>query len=206
MGIQPATAAPPHFRPMLIVAKRSPISATAELLFKKWLELSWEVTNYKGHQSRSLTAVNHSPLATSKLTEHADSIEVAGVILSRKFFTNYIANSAFRIHFLWHFAALYFQASHQNRPTFFCTPLCHTSVPHCTPHLLKVGGGCTPLPTSYDWRRPCRGGPVQAGPGFRIDRKSSQADLGICCHHLVCSAVGLTVGLTVQTYALYVKI
>jgi len=27
------TAAPPHFRPMPIVAKRSPISATAELLF-----------------------------------------------------------------------------------------------------------------------------------------------------------------------------
>ena len=30
--IQPPTAAPPHFRPMSIVAKRSPISATAELL------------------------------------------------------------------------------------------------------------------------------------------------------------------------------
>jgi len=29
---QPHTAAPPHFRPMPIVAKRSPISATAELL------------------------------------------------------------------------------------------------------------------------------------------------------------------------------
>jgi len=27
------TVAPPHFRPMPIVAKRSPISATAELLF-----------------------------------------------------------------------------------------------------------------------------------------------------------------------------
>jgi len=27
------TAAPPHFRPMPIVAKRSPISATAELLY-----------------------------------------------------------------------------------------------------------------------------------------------------------------------------
>jgi len=30
-GLAP-TAAPPHFRPMFIVAKRSPISATAELL------------------------------------------------------------------------------------------------------------------------------------------------------------------------------
>ena len=34
VGTQPATAAPPHFRPMPIVAKLSPISATAELLFK----------------------------------------------------------------------------------------------------------------------------------------------------------------------------
>ena len=32
MGTQPPTAAPSHFRPMSIVAKRSPISATAELL------------------------------------------------------------------------------------------------------------------------------------------------------------------------------
>jgi len=32
VGIQSPTAAPPHFRPMPIVAKRSPISATAELL------------------------------------------------------------------------------------------------------------------------------------------------------------------------------
>ena len=32
VGTQPPTAAPPHFRPMPIVAKRSPISATAELL------------------------------------------------------------------------------------------------------------------------------------------------------------------------------
>jgi len=29
---QHPTAAPPHFQPMLIVAKRSPISASAELL------------------------------------------------------------------------------------------------------------------------------------------------------------------------------
>jgi len=29
------TAAPPHFRPMPIVAKRSPVSATAELLYKR---------------------------------------------------------------------------------------------------------------------------------------------------------------------------
>ena len=33
---QPVTAAPPHFRPMPVVAKRSPISATAELLFSVW--------------------------------------------------------------------------------------------------------------------------------------------------------------------------
>jgi len=33
MGTQSPTAAPLHFRPMPIVAKRSPISATAELLF-----------------------------------------------------------------------------------------------------------------------------------------------------------------------------
>jgi len=33
MGSQPPTAAAPHFRPMPIVAKRSSISATAELLF-----------------------------------------------------------------------------------------------------------------------------------------------------------------------------
>jgi len=32
VGTQPPTAAPPHFRAMPIVAKRSPISATAELL------------------------------------------------------------------------------------------------------------------------------------------------------------------------------
>jgi len=32
VGTQPPTAAPPRFRPMPIVAKRSPISATAELL------------------------------------------------------------------------------------------------------------------------------------------------------------------------------
>jgi len=34
MRTQAATAAPPHLRPMPIVAKRSPISATAELLLK----------------------------------------------------------------------------------------------------------------------------------------------------------------------------
>jgi len=33
VGTQFPTAAPGHFRPMPIVAKRSPISATAELLF-----------------------------------------------------------------------------------------------------------------------------------------------------------------------------
>jgi len=32
VGTQPPTAAAPHFQPMPIVAKRSPISATAELL------------------------------------------------------------------------------------------------------------------------------------------------------------------------------
>jgi len=32
VGTEPPTAAPLHFRPMPIVAKRSPISATAELL------------------------------------------------------------------------------------------------------------------------------------------------------------------------------
>jgi len=36
VGTQPTTAAPPHFRPMSIVAKRSPISATAQLLFNLW--------------------------------------------------------------------------------------------------------------------------------------------------------------------------
>jgi len=34
VGTQSPTVAPPHFRPMPIVAKRSPISATAELLLK----------------------------------------------------------------------------------------------------------------------------------------------------------------------------
>jgi len=34
VGTQPPTAATPHFRPMPIVAKRSPISATAELLLE----------------------------------------------------------------------------------------------------------------------------------------------------------------------------
>ena len=33
VGTQPPAAAPPDFRPMPIVAKRSPISATAELVF-----------------------------------------------------------------------------------------------------------------------------------------------------------------------------
>ena len=33
VGTQPPTAAPSHFRPMPIVAKRSPISATAALVF-----------------------------------------------------------------------------------------------------------------------------------------------------------------------------
>jgi len=33
VGTQPRTAAAPHFRSMPIVAKRSPISATAELVF-----------------------------------------------------------------------------------------------------------------------------------------------------------------------------
>ena len=35
VGTQPPTAAPLYFRPMPIVAKRSPISATAELLYKR---------------------------------------------------------------------------------------------------------------------------------------------------------------------------
>jgi len=30
VGTQPPTSAPPHFRPLLTLAKRSPISATAE--------------------------------------------------------------------------------------------------------------------------------------------------------------------------------
>ena len=34
VGTQPPTAAPPHFRPMPVVAKWSPIAATAELLFR----------------------------------------------------------------------------------------------------------------------------------------------------------------------------
>jgi len=33
------TAAPPHFRPMPIVAKRSPISATAELLLRYLIKM-----------------------------------------------------------------------------------------------------------------------------------------------------------------------
>ena len=39
VGTQLPTAAPPHFRPMPNVAKRSPISATAELLFYVYLNL-----------------------------------------------------------------------------------------------------------------------------------------------------------------------
>jgi len=34
VGTQPPTAAPPHFRPMPIVAKWSPISIAADLLLK----------------------------------------------------------------------------------------------------------------------------------------------------------------------------
>ena len=34
VGTQPPTAAPPHFQPMPIVAKQSPISEIAELLFQ----------------------------------------------------------------------------------------------------------------------------------------------------------------------------
>ena len=37
-GDSAPTAAPPHFRPMPTVAKRSPISATAELLFTKLMK------------------------------------------------------------------------------------------------------------------------------------------------------------------------
>jgi len=33
VGTQPPTTAPPHFRPMPIVAKRSPTSVNAELLY-----------------------------------------------------------------------------------------------------------------------------------------------------------------------------
>jgi len=44
VGTQPPTAAPPHFRPMPIVAKRSPISATAELLLYIYNKIT---TNYK---------------------------------------------------------------------------------------------------------------------------------------------------------------
>jgi len=40
VGTQPHTAATPHFRPMPIVAKRSPISATAELLLTTNLNYS----------------------------------------------------------------------------------------------------------------------------------------------------------------------
>ena len=50
LGTQPLTAAPPHFRPMPIVAKRSPISATAELLYS---------TIYKKNlASRNKNAIN----------------------------------------------------------------------------------------------------------------------------------------------------
>jgi len=38
VGTHPPTAAPPHFRPMPIVAKRSPMSATAEFLLKVLIE------------------------------------------------------------------------------------------------------------------------------------------------------------------------
>jgi len=45
VGTQSATAAPPHFRPMPIVAKRSPISATAELLYSFPLKgIQWHST------------------------------------------------------------------------------------------------------------------------------------------------------------------
>ena len=39
VGTQPPTAAPPHCRPMPIMAKRSPISATAELLLSDKIEI-----------------------------------------------------------------------------------------------------------------------------------------------------------------------
>jgi len=39
VGTQPPTAAPPHFRPMPIVAKRSPISATAQLMLVLFITL-----------------------------------------------------------------------------------------------------------------------------------------------------------------------
>jgi len=46
VGTQPPTAAPPHFRPMPIVAKRSPISATAELLFYLYLISKIELRSF----------------------------------------------------------------------------------------------------------------------------------------------------------------
>ena len=83
---------------------------------KKWLELSWRVTNCKWHQSRSLTSVNHSPSVTPNIQTVS---KLPGTIAPRKlFFTNYIASSAFRIHFLWHFAAFF---TTKYGPTFICT-------------------------------------------------------------------------------------
>ena len=48
VGTQPPTAAPPHFRPMPIVAKQSPISTAAELLF---LLLNQQCETTEGHSN-----------------------------------------------------------------------------------------------------------------------------------------------------------
>ena len=50
VGTQPPRAAPSHFRPMPIVAKRSPISATAELLSIMMLHSAYPTLRYKGIQ------------------------------------------------------------------------------------------------------------------------------------------------------------
>jgi len=47
VGTQPPTAAFPHFRPMPIVAKRSLISATAELLLDISISISNCIFEYK---------------------------------------------------------------------------------------------------------------------------------------------------------------
>ena len=60
LGTQP-TAAPPHFRPMPIVTKRSPVSATAELLLRYWRYINHLLTYLLTYL---LTAVTH-PLSIS---------------------------------------------------------------------------------------------------------------------------------------------
>jgi len=55
VGTQPPTVAPPHFRPMPIVAKRSPISATAELL-----SIMYSLLDYTFYYSDYIFRLNYA--------------------------------------------------------------------------------------------------------------------------------------------------